>query len=456
MWRHFRRSRRRLLSRRAWQLRLVFWIGAVAVGLVAAGFASLTDVIGGLFRSWEGLAGPSIYLVPPVALAAIAGLTQRYFKGSEGSGIPQVIVTIQRREQYFMRRSLLSTRVAIGKTVLTLLGLLTGASIGREGPTVHIGAVIMYRLSRFGKFPRHYLDKGLVVAGGAAGIAAAFNTPIAGVMFAVEELTRAFDERSSAIILIAILVAGTTAIAIMGNYNYFGSVIAYLPMDRSWLAVPLCGIVGGLLGGLFSQSLVWGGRRLMGALKSHPMRVGFACGLVVSLAALLSGGSTFGTGYVEAKHILLGSAEFKPFFPVLKIIASSASYLSGVPGGIFSPSLSAGAGVGADLYHWLPLAPYEAMILLGMVGYFAGVIQAPITAFVIVLEMTNNQDITFGLLAASLLGFGSSRLVCPVPVYTALAQQYLDARKRLAGTPATQARTQTQEAEQAGTGRSGP
>ena len=89
MWRHLRRSRRRLLSGRAWQLRLVFWSGAVAVGLIAAGFASLTDIIGGIFRGWEKLAGPSIYLVPPAALAAIAGLTQRYFKGSEGSGIPQ-------------------------------------------------------------------------------------------------------------------------------------------------------------------------------------------------------------------------------------------------------------------------------------------------------------------------------------------------------------------------------
>lgn len=429
----YRRSRKRLLSRRAWQLRIVFWGGAVVVGLIAAGFAYLTDMVGALFRTSENYAGMGIYLVPPIALAVISGLTHRYFKGSEGSGIPQVIVTIQRREQYFLRRSLLSVRVALGKMLLTLLGLLTGASIGREGPTVHIGAVIMYILAKFGRFPHHYLDKGLIVAGGAAGIAAAFNTPIAGVMFAVEELTRAFDERSSAIILIAVLVAGTTAIAIMGNYNYFGSVIAYLPMDKSWLAVPLCGIIGGLLGGLFSQSLIWGGRRLAGALKQHPMRIAFVCGLAVSIAALLSGGMTFGTGYVEAKRILLGTGDFKPFFPILKIIASSASYLSGVPGGIFSPSLSAGAGVGADLYHWLPLAPYEAMILLGMVGYFAGVIQAPITAFVIVMEMTNNQDIPFGLLAASLLGFGSSRLVCPVPVYRALAQQYLDARKRLAG-----------------------
>ncbi|MFQ5659174.1 MAG: chloride channel protein [Gammaproteobacteria bacterium] len=433
MRRHIRHSRKRLLSQLAWKIRLVFWFGSIAVGLTAVAFAGLSVHVDTLFRELKSHFPYMIYFLPPVGLLLIAWLTRRFFKGAEGSGIPQVIVTIQRKEQRFLRRSLLSLGVAFGKIILTLLGLLAGASIGREGPTVHIGASIMYFIGKLATFPPHYMEKGLILAGGSAGIAAAFNTPLAGIVFAIEELSRSFEERTSGIILTAVLFAGMTAMALQGNYNYFGSVYAIMPLDQSWLAVPLCGVIGGLLGGLFSQILVKGGRFLVPVIKTHPFVVAGVCGVLISVVGLLSGGLTFGTGYLEAQQIVTGKADYVPWFPFLKMIASVASYLSGIPGGIFSPSLAAGAGLGATLFHWFQTAPYEAMILLGMVGYFAGVIQSPITAFVIVMEMTDNHDIMLALMATSIIAYGASRLVCTSPVYQAMALQFLGAQKRLAG-----------------------
>jgi H+/Cl- antiporter ClcA len=110
----------------------------------------------------------------------------------------------------------------------------------------------------------------------------------------------------------------------------------------------------------------------------------------------------------------------------MKMGATFASYLSGIPGGIFAPSLATGAGVGANLGHWLPVAPLSVMVLLGMVAYFSGVVQSPITAFVIVMEMTDNQNMLLALMATSFIAYGSSHLVCPKPLYHTLAQAFLE------------------------------
>jgi len=119
------------------------------------------------------------------------------------------------------------------------------ASIGREGPTVQIGASIMHSLRRFTRFSVADIDRGLILAGGAAGIAAAFNTPLAGVVFAIEELSRSFEERTSGTIYTAVIVADVTSVALVGNYTYFGSTQASLTDPRMWVVVPVCGLLGG-------------------------------------------------------------------------------------------------------------------------------------------------------------------------------------------------------------------
>lgn len=418
-----------MLSPEAWKIRLVFWVGAIVVGLVASGFAIAAEHAEHLFRRLLEYSEYTPFVVTPAGLVLIAWLTRKIFPGSQGSGIPQSIAALQ-LSAHTARTKLISFRIAIGKIFLTLLGLLCGASIGREGPTVHIGASLMFALGRFAKFPHHYMDRGLILAGGAAGIAAAFNTPLAGILFAIEEMGRSFEERTSGVLLTAVFLAGITAVAIQGNYTYFGFTSSSLDLSHILLPILVCGIGGGLLGGLFSTALIQSSRRIIPFARKFPFRVAAGCGLGIALVGYMSGSTTYGTGYEEAKIIMAHNGALPDTYPLLKMLSTLFSYLSGIPGGIFAPSLATGAGIGAAISNLIPDVPVGVIIILGMVGYFAGVVQTPITAFVIVMEMTDNHDLLLPLMATSLLAFATSRLVCPTPIYRSLAEQFLPATPR--------------------------
>jgi len=421
---HLHRTRRRLLSANKLKFRLAFWFAAIAVGLVAASFALLSSEADHFYHQLYKDSPYVAYTLTPLGLAFIAWITRKYFPGTEGSGIPQAIAAISMKH-HGLRAKVLSLRIAIAKIGLTCLGLLCGASIGREGPTVHVGAAIMHSLRHFKFFRGQDMTRGLILAGGAAGISAAFNTPLAGIMFAIEEMSRSYEDKTSGTLLIAVIIAGVTALAILGNYTYFGSTSVNLTISQVWPAVLLCGVVGGLLGGIFSMTLIHGSRRIAPHIAMYPVRIAFICGLILSLIGFLSGGTTYGTGYEEAKQLMAGE-EAIAGFSIYKLLATVASYLSGIPGGIFAPSLSVGAGLGADMASLFSNIPVSGMVLLGMVGYFTGVVQTPITAFIIVMEMNDTPSMILPLMATALLAKGLSHLICPTPIYQALADAYLN------------------------------
>ncbi len=431
----YRRQLRRLgrmplISPRMWLRRLVFWTGAVLVSLMAIAFARAADWAVEA-NTWLLTGRPWLILaVAPLALAVSLLLTRSLFPGAQGSGIPQVIASLHIPDEATVAR-VLSLRIAAGKVLLTLLGLVGGASIGREGPTVQVGASIMFALGRRLRLPTEELRHALVLAGGAAGIAAAFNTPLAGVMFAIEELSHSFNSRTSGIVFTAVAVAGITALGISGNYVYFGHTSATLAFGVSWVAVPVCALVGGLAGGLFSTILLRAANGFPGRtglfLARHPLPFAGLCGLAIALLGLASQGATYGTGYAQARSIVEGHAHLPALFAPMKLVANIVSYVSGIPGGIFAPSLAVGAGIGQWLADLLPRADTGAIVLLGMVAYFCGVVQAPITATLIVMEMTDNQAMTIPLMATSFIAFGASRLVCRRPIYGALARRFLRA-----------------------------
>src|SRR5690242_13629253 len=172
------------------QRQLVFLLGGIVVGAAAVVLALLADRAQAAFLDLIGRWRYASLLITPMGLAISAYLTRRVFPNSQGSGIPQAIAA-RRLDDPEARGRLVSIRIAIGKIVLTLFGLLCGASIGREGPTVQVGASIMFAIGRLA--PRR--QSGLILAGASAGIAAAFNTPLAGVVFGIEEMGRAFEVR---------------------------------------------------------------------------------------------------------------------------------------------------------------------------------------------------------------------------------------------------------------------
>jgi H+/Cl- antiporter ClcA len=422
--------RDRLFSRQQWLRGLVFSAGALALSLVAIGFAKAATGADWLFMAAVGISPYLALIIAPAGFALSVLLTLRVFPGAQGSGIPQVIAATEMEDPAHIR-AVLSLRVAAGKVVLTLVGLASGASIGREGPTVQISAAIMRAIGQRLGLPATRQLRALVLAGGAAGIAAAFNTPLAGVVFSIEELSHSFEQRTSGVVVTAVIVAGIATAALTGGGSYFGQTSAKLPVGIAWLAVVACALLGGLAGGLFSRILLMAADGLPGTagrfIQRHPAAFAGLCGLAIALLGLASGGATYGTGYAQARALVAGHSTLPlPFF-ILKMAATIISYASGIPGGIFAPSLSIGAGLGRCIADLLPEAPAGAVVLLGMVAYFSGVVQAPLTAAVIVMELTDNQDMKIPLLAASFLAYGASRLVCTRPLYGTLAQRFLQA-----------------------------
>ncbi len=404
-------------------MRLVFWGGALAVGVVSVAFAAAATQATRLFNAllfspWAALA------LTPGGFVLSAWLAQRFFPGSQGSGIPQAIAARHMKDAN-ARSTLLSLRLTFGKIFLTLFGIACGASIGREGPTVQVGAAILLQA---GKVGRMMGERGLILAGAAAGVAAAFNTPLAGIVFAIEEMSRAFEQRNAGLVLIAVILAGIAALGLVGNYSYFGSNASMLMVTIDWVAVAICGLVGGMAGALFAKVVLSGSNLLRDWVSAAPAQrtlalAGFS-GLIVALCGLVSGGATYGTSYEAARLAVEGHSMAWDFAP-LKFVATLASTLSGIPGGFFAPTLSIGAGLGSVIADVLHVHAPGAIVLLGMTAYFAGVVQAPITSAVIIAEMSNATGMRLPLLLAALIGYGVSRFFQRESLYHAMAHDFL-------------------------------
>lgn len=395
---------------------------AVLGGAAAAGFARLCDVAMRL-HGIAFAAHPTLALaLLPLGFIAATWATRRFAPAASGSGIPQVIAAAETRWNHRRGGRRVSLWTAAWKVVLSAFLLVCGASIGREGPTVQVVAGIMRTLTRGLRRPGR---RAIIVAGGAAGVAAAFNTPIAGVVFAAEELSGGLDRRTQTTVILVVVTAGFTSYAMQGDYAYFGT-LGGDPLRSAWLAAPLIGIVGGLAGGVFSRLLV----ELIGPEAANPVArfrtarpLVFAaiCGLIAVAAALLSGGLTFGVGYAEAKSLLQGHAENGAALAVWKFVASLAASASGAPGGIFAPSLTIGAGIGAALAGSMAWMGARTAVVLGMASYLSGVVQAPLTSAVILMEMTRDPGLVGPLMLAALLARWASSWPMPHSLYHTLS-----------------------------------
>lgn len=426
-----RRSRVLWGSFSLWRPRLIFWFGAFAIGIISVGFARLADLAQ---RGFAGViaSGQWSFLLPllitPLGFMLSAYLAATFFPNAQGSGIPQAIAARHLRDPEDRAR-LLSLRLVFGKILLTVLGLASGASIGREGPTVQVGASIMLAVARFGGMAQ---ARGLILAGSAAGIAAAFNTPLAGIVFAIEEMSRTYESRANGLVLTAVILSGLAALGLAGSYNYFGSTAVAPASVRDWELVLVCGIGGGALGAAFSGLALHLGQHVRRWAHPQPLRrmvtLAAACGLAVAAIGILSGGMTFGTGYDQAKGAVEGNPLPLLFF-LEKLLAGFLSMMSGIPGGIFAPSLSVGAGFGSTIGQIMGSSIALAAIL-GMAGYFSGVVQAPMTAFVIILEMTGDHQAIIPIMAVSMIGYITSRILSREPLYHGLSRVFIAAAIR--------------------------
>jgi H+/Cl- antiporter ClcA len=426
--------------------------GAVLVGCGALFFIFADRGATG-FSAWLWQNAPwAVFILMPAGLILILWLRDHVFPWTDGTGIPQTIAVLEKGPGE-LRERLLSARVAVGKTLLTALGLFSLFSIGREGPTVQLGACFMHLVGKVVRFPAHLAERGLIMAGGAAGIAAAFNAPIAGIVFAFEEIGRGFDKRNLGIIVRTVMVACLVCMAFLGNYFSLGQLDfgRAVPLEflapGPWIAVLLIGAAGGLLGGLFAKLLLVLVPHVARLMKKHFVMVALVIGVFCAAIAWISDGATLGTGHDAARALVLQDspdylASLPPeeaaamgatrekigfWYPLQRAAASMLVLLTGIPGGLFDPSFSIGAGLGHASAGWFAWsgASVQGLILLWIVAYFSGVVQSPMTSFIIVIEMTGAVAFTLPLGIAAILAYEVSRRICPVALYESLAKNFL-------------------------------
>jgi len=245
-------------------------------------------------------------------------------------------------------------------------------------------------------------------------------------MFAIEELARAPEQRSSGLIIAAIVLAGLVAVSAHGNGVYFGVIHTHdIGLQLLWPGL-LVTVLSGLAGGLFSRLLLaslsgQAGDRFSRLRARRPVLFAAGCGLAVALLGLATGGAVFGSGYGSTRAMVEGTGAMPAAYALFKFLATWITTWSGVPAGIFAPSLAIGAAVGNDVALVLYHAQMPALIALGMVGFLAAATQAPLTAFIIVMEMVDGHAMVLSLMACALVARVIARIISP-PLYPTLAQ----------------------------------
>ena len=398
-------------------------------GLAAVGFHQSIDLISNHLLD-PLLARPlaqRLLLIPLllVSVGLIVGLLlEKVVPFARGSGIPEV-----KTAYLFGPGAQLSLRTLVGKFVLGAISIGSGFSLGREGPTVQICAGIGAAVGKVTGQPSRVV-RALISVGAAAGIAAAFNTPIAAITFAMEEVIGDLNQRLVGAIVVASVAAAVVERAMLGGRPSLLVPSYSLGSWRELFAYALLGVLAGLGATVFTRGLL----TLRSYVRHQTTFAGWArpaVGGVLMAGIGLSLPQTFGIGYPTLSAALLGQLSWRRMttLGVGKIVATVASYGWGLSGGIFAPSLFMGAMLGGSVAHLVhPFAgPTSEIVgsfaLVGMGAFFAGAIRAPITSILIIFEMTGDYAIILPLMIANVISYTVAVRLQPVPIYDALLHQ---------------------------------
>jgi CIC family chloride channel protein len=402
-------------------LALTLLIGAL-VGLSVVAFIVLTERLGMRLYPVGSDAWRRV-LIPIAGSLAMGFLLARYFPDARGSGVPQTKAAL------FARNGYISLRTVLGKFGCTAATLASGIPLGREGPSVQVGAGIASVLGRkLGLSPEKV--KGLVPVGAAAAIAAAFNTPMAAVLFSLEEVMGDLNAPVLGSVVLASATSWVVLRVLLGNNPLFHVPQYELVHPSEFAIYAVLGVAGGFLSAAFTKLLLGMRKRFLLLPRKtrwwHPVVGGVTVGLMGWVMP-----QVLGVGYGYVGDALNGNMALKlmAMLVVLKLFAVTISYASGNAGGIFGPSLFLGAMLGGTLgsvaHHFLPFstAAPGAYALVGMGALFAGIVRAPMTSVLMIFEMTHDYAVIVPLMIANLTSLFISSRLQKQPIYEALAQQ---------------------------------
>jgi H+/Cl- antiporter ClcA len=407
-------------------------LASVVVGLVAVGYAKLFSLTEQLSVAIHEAASWSIFIIMPACMIMAWWLVRKFAPGARGSGIPQVLAALEldKATENVKVPGLLSVRIVLVKVASSLLMVFGGAAIGREGPTIQISAAIFRKVNDLlpAWWPK-VSRRNMILTGAAAGLAAAFNTPLGGIVFAVEELSKTHFSQFRTAIFTAVIIAGLTAVAISGPYLYLG----YPKIDNYSLSafwgVLLVALIAGLLGALTSKAILkifeWKDR--FRTIRQHLLYL-ILCSLVLSSMIYFVTEQAMGSGKeIMTTTLFTSDKQVDWYVPITRIVGPISSFTTGASGGIFAPGLSAGASIGAVVSGWFGLseANVNLLIVAGMVAFLTGITRSPFTSAILVLEMTDRHSLIFHLMAAGMVANIIARTIDRKSFYEHLKIRFL-------------------------------
>lgn len=394
----------------------------VLTGLAVVAFILLTERLGMRLYPVSSAAWRRV-LIPVLGSLGMGYLLYRYFPDARGSGVPQTKAAL------FAREGRITLSTVLGKFFCTAATLASGIPLGREGPSVQVGSGIASVLGRYLGLSSERV-KALIPVGASAAIAAAFNTPLAAVVFSLEEITGDLHAPILGSVVLASATSWMVLRVLLGDHPLFQVPKYQLANPLEFAIYGVLGVAGGLVSVAFTKLLLRTREWFMSLPKRTVWFQPVAGGVLVGVIALFVP-QILGVGYGYVGDALNGrmTLGIMAILVVLKLIAVTTSYGSGNAGGIFGPSLFIGAMLGGTVggiaHHFLPqyTASAGAYALVGMGTLFAGIVRAPMTSVLMIFETTQDYAVIVPLMISNLVSFFISARLQPEPIYDVLAYQ---------------------------------
>lgn len=410
-----------------------FWIGSVITGFFAVLYAQVfawgENLMNFIFNwhSWM------IFIIAPIGFVLSWWLVKEFAPNAKGSGIPQVMAAVElaNPKEHKKIRSLLSVKIIFFKILSSVILVIGGGAVGREGPTIQIAGSVFRKVNEY--LPEWWpkiSKKNMIMTGAAAGLAAAFNTPLGGIVFAVEELSKTHINYFKTALFTAVIIAGLTAQTLAGSYLYLGypktNDVSLMVMFPIILVAATAGILASQLSVIMLKINGWKKK----TLKTDKANIIFLVisALIIASIAYFINREILGSGKEIMERVLFTKNKHEDWYvPILRMLGPALSFTSGGAGGIFAPALTAGASIGSVISGAIHLTSNETnvVVLAGMVAFLTGITRAPFTSAIIVLEMTDRHSLIFHLMLAGMVSSIASILVSRHSLYDVLKVNFL-------------------------------
>ncbi|OCA71989.1 chloride channel protein [Chryseobacterium artocarpi] len=410
-----------------------FWIGSVITGFFAVLYAQIFawgEHLMNFIFDWHAW---MIFIIAPIGFVLSWWLVKEFAPNAKGSGIPQVMAAVElaNPKEHKKIRSLLSLKIIIFKIISSVVLVIGGGAVGREGPTIQIAGSVFRKVNEY--LPEWWpkiSKKNMIMTGAAAGLAAAFNTPLGGIVFAVEELSKTHINYFKTALFTAVIIAGLTAQTLAGSYLYLGypktNDVSLMVMFPIILVAATAGILASQLSVIMLKINGWKKK----TLKTDKANIVFLiiCALIIASIAYFINHEILGSGKEIMERVLFTKDKHEDWYvPILRMLGPALSFTSGGAGGIFAPALTAGASIGSVISGMIHLTANETnvVVLGGMVAFLTGITRAPFTSAIIVLEMTDRHSLIFHLMLAGMVSSIASILVSRHSLYDVLKVNFL-------------------------------